>query len=44
MANNTHYAELADIFFNKIKDYDLANTDEMSSIHRVVHNPPDRDT
>lgn len=28
MANNTHYAELADIFFNKIKDYDLANMDE----------------
>lgn len=28
MANNTQYQELVDIFFNKIKDYDLANMDE----------------
>jgi hypothetical protein len=28
MANTTQYQELVDIFFNKIKDYDLANMDE----------------
>lgn len=28
MANNTQYQELVDIFFNKIKDYDLASMDE----------------
>ena len=28
MANITQYQELVDIFFNKIKDYDLANMDE----------------
>lgn len=28
MAKTTQYQELADIFFNKIKDYDLANMDE----------------
>lgn len=28
MANTTQYQEIVDIFFNKIKDYDLANMDE----------------
>ena len=28
MADTTQYQELVDIFFNKIKDYDLANMDE----------------